>query len=66
MEFTALSDLARNGFCVMATNAASEQVYNIARPVVNSRRGNLKSSSVNNMLYFNSALKTKKEAFTVD
>jgi len=50
----------------MAINAASEQVYNIARPVVNSRRGNLKSSSVNNMLYFNSALKTKKEAFTVD
>jgi len=29
LKFPALTDFARNTFCVMATSAASERVYNI-------------------------------------
>jgi len=38
-------------FCIMATIAASEQVFSMAGHVVNSRRANLKSSSVNDISY---------------
>jgi len=38
----------------------------MAGHVVNSRKPNLKSSSVNNVVCFNSSLKDKKEAFKVD
>ena len=61
----ALSDLARNALCVMATSAASERVFSMARYVVNSRRANVKSSSVNDILFFNSAFKAKNGALEV-
>jgi len=53
LKFPALSDLARNRFWVMRINGASERVVWTARHVVNSRKVNLKSSSVNNILFFN-------------
>jgi len=62
LEFPAFSDLARNMFCMMATTVASEQVFNMAGHVVNRRRANLKSSSVNDILFFSSAAKAKKRA----
>jgi len=58
----ALSDLVKNTLCVMATSTVSERVFRMAGHVVNSRRANLKSSSVNDILFFNSALKAKEEA----
>jgi len=42
---------ARNTFSVMATRAASEQVFIMVGCVVNSRRA--KSASVNDLLFFN-------------
>jgi len=62
LEFPALSDLVKNTLCVMATSTVSERVFRMAGHVVNSRRANLKSSSVNDILFFNSALKAKEEA----
>ena len=59
LKFPALSDLARNRFWVMRINGASERVVWTARHVVNSRRVNLKSSSVNNILFFNGASKLR-------
>jgi len=50
-EFRTLSDLVRNTFCVMATNAVSERVFSTAKHVVNSRRANLKSSSGKDVLF---------------
>jgi len=47
LEFPALSDIAINTFCVMATSAANEQVFSMAVRVVNGRRTNLKRSSLN-------------------
>jgi len=41
----------------MTTSAASGRVLCVTGHVVNSRREMLKSSSVNDMLFFNSALK---------
>jgi len=49
----------------MATKAAGERVFNMAGHVFNSRRAKLKSSSVNDILFFNSAFKAKKD-FKVD
>ena len=66
LEFPALSDLARNPFCVIATSVASERVFNIAGYVVNSRWINLNSSSVKDNLFLNSAHKAKKEPFKFD
>ena len=57
----ALSDLARNAFCVMTTTAAGERVLCMAVHVVTSRRANLKSSSVNEVLFFYSALRKNAE-----
>jgi len=42
LKFPALSDLAGNTFCVMATSAASERVFNMTRNVVNSTRSKYK------------------------
>jgi len=56
LKFPALSDLARNRFWVMTTNAASDRVFCMAGHVVNSRRANLKSSFENGTLFFNGAL----------
>ena len=61
-----LSDLKRNTLCVMVSNAASERVFSMAGHVVNSRIANLKSSSVNDVLFFNSAVKATNEALKVD
>jgi len=47
---------------LMAPSAASEQVSNMAGHVVN-RSVNLKNSSMNNILFFNSSLKAKKEGW---
>jgi len=47
MEFTALSDLARNMFCLMTPSTASEQVFSMSGHVMSSRRAKSKSSSVN-------------------
>jgi len=43
IQYPATSDLARNMFFIMVTSTASEQVFTMAMPVVNSRRANLKS-----------------------
>jgi len=64
LEFPDLSDLARNAFWVMATSAANERVFSIDGHVVNSRRANLKSSSVNDILFFSSALRKKRWRLT--
>ena len=52
LKFPALSDLARNKFWVITTNGGSERVYCMTGHVVNNRRANLKSSSVNDVLFF--------------
>jgi len=49
LEFPALSDLARNTLWEMGTSAASERVFSMAGHVVNSRRANLNSLSVNDI-----------------
>ena len=41
LEFSALSDLARNVFCVTATGTVHERVFRMDGHAVNSRRGNL-------------------------
>ena len=64
LEFPGLSDLARNTFCVKATGAANERMF-IDGNAMNSRGANSKSSSVNDILFFNSALR-KKEALNFD
>ena len=56
LEFLVLSDLARNTFCVMATSAANEWVFSMDGHVMNSRRSNLKTLSVNDILIFNRAV----------
>ena len=66
LEFPHLSDLAGNTFCVMETSAANERRVGVGGHVVNSRRSNLKSSSVNDILFFNNACKAKNEALKVD
>ena len=51
---------------MMTTSACSERVYCTAGHVVNSRAANLKSSSVNDILFFNGDLKlrTKRSSLT--
>ena len=56
-EFPTLSIVARNVFCAMATSAASERNFSVAGNVVSDRRSCLKSSSVNDILFLNSARK---------
>jgi len=65
LEFPSLSDLARNTFCVKATGAANERMFTIDGHAMNSRGANSKSSSVNDILFFNSALR-KKEALNFE
>jgi len=65
LERPGLRDLARNTFHVMVIGAAGELVFTMAGYVVNGRRANLKSSSVNDTLFFDSALKAEKEAVKV-
>jgi len=48
-------------FCVIATSAASERVFSMTGYVVNSRRTNLKSSSVNDVLFSAVLLKLRKK-----
>jgi len=50
----------------MATSTASEQVFSMAGHVINSKRPNLKSSSMNNIPFANSAFKvrTKRSRLT--
>jgi len=50
----------------MATRAASEGMFSMAGPILNNRRAHLQSSSVNDILIFNSAFKAKNKAFKVD
>jgi len=66
LEFLAVSDLARNTFCVMAASDGRERVFSMAGHVVNSGRTTLKSLSVNNILLFKSTLTAKKEMLKVD
>ena len=49
----------------MATSTANGQVFSMAEHVINSRRANLKSLSVNDILFFNSAFKDKNKMFKV-
>jgi len=51
LKFPAFSDLAKNTFYVIATSAASEGVFSMDGHVVNSITINLRSSSLNDMLY---------------
>ena len=57
-NFPALSALARKIFPVMATSSASERNFSHAGHVVSARRSCLKSSSVNDVLFLNSALRS--------
>jgi len=50
----------------MATGAASEGVFSMAWHVMNSKQANIKSSSVNGPLFFNSAFKAKNKELKVD
>jgi len=50
----------------MASNSASERLFSMAGHVVNSRRANFKSSSVNGILFSKSVFKAKKEALKVE
>jgi len=51
LEFPDLSDYARNTFCVMSPSAANERVFIIVDGhVVKSRKANLRSSSVSDIL----------------
>jgi len=58
-NFSSVSDLARNAFCVMAT---SERMLCVAGHVESSKRIKLKSSSVNVINFFKKALKAKRSA----
>ena len=59
-EYPALSTVARNILCVMATSAASERNFSLAGHVVSERRATLRSSSVNDILFVNGSLRSKK------
>jgi len=50
----------------MAISFAGEQAFSNGWDVVNSRRANLNSSSVNDILFFKSAFKPKNKALKVD
>jgi hypothetical protein len=56
-QLPALSRLARNTLCVMASSSPSERVFSVAGQVVSARRTSLHPSSVNNILLLNSAKK---------
>ena len=56
-EFPALSRIARNILCIMASSAPSERNFSLAGHVVSSRRSSLKPSSVDNILFLNSSIK---------
>ena len=54
-QFPALSTVAASVHCVMATSAPSERNFSVAGFVVSERRSSLKPSSVNDILFVNSA-----------
>ena len=53
--FPALSTVAASILCIMSTSAPSERNFSIAGTVVSLRRSSLKPSSVNSLLFINSA-----------
>ena len=55
-KYPALSRVARNILCIMSTSAPSEDNFSLAGHVVSSRRTRLNGSSVNDILFLNSAL----------
>jgi len=55
-EYPSLSCIARNVLCVMPTSPASEQNFSLADHIESASRSTLKSSSVNNVLFMNSAI----------
>ena len=55
-QFPGLAILAQNTLGVMATSAASERNFSLAGHVVSQRRTMLNPTSVNNILFMNSAL----------
>ena len=57
-QFPALSTVARNILCIMATSAASERNFSLAGHVVSARRSCLNPANVNDILFMNSALKS--------
>ena len=59
-NFPALAAMARKVFAVMSTSSASERNFSLAGHVVSARRSSLKSSSVNNILFLNSAIRAKR------
>ncbi len=59
-KFPALSTLARQVFAVMSTSSASERNFSLAGVVVTARRSCLTSSSVNDLLFLNSARRAAK------
>ena len=59
-NFPGLSALARKTFAVMSSSSASERNFSLAGHVVSARRSSLKSSSVNNILFLNSAIRAKR------
>lgn len=59
-QFPALSKLARNVLCIMASSSPSERNFSIAGIVVSARRSCLKPSSINNILFLNSAKRQDK------
>ena len=58
--FPGLSILARRIFSVMATSSASERNFSLAGATVSARRSCLSSTSVNSILFLNSALRNKE------
>ena len=63
--FRFISDLAENTFCVIVTSASYEWVFSINEHAGNSRRADLKSTSVNDILSINSALWKKLTRFHI-
>lgn len=57
--YPGLAAIAKNVLSVMSTSAASERNFSLAGHVVSAKRANLKGSSVNNILFLNSALRQK-------
>ena len=55
--FPNLAVIARNALSVMSTSAASERNFRLAGHLVSERRTNLNSTTVNDVLFINSAIR---------
>ena len=60
--YPSMSCIVRNVLWVMPTSAANERNFSLAGHVVSARKSTLKSSSVNNVLFMNSAIHHNKQS----